>query len=101
MPRGTDMEAADRRRRVQELELQGHTAAAIAEKVGADARTVQADLRLLAAERARDLDLSAERHRLLEAGRTVEAAAWVMLASLPEKDINGRLGLCPKCASSA
>ena len=96
MGRATAEEAATRRQRVAELELRGAPPHVIAREVGSDVRTVQRDLQALAAERARDTDLAAERHRLLGAARAVEAEAWRLYDSLPAEDANGKLGALAK-----
>lgn len=96
MPRTTDLEAAERRQSVQELDLKGYSARAIANAVGSRPETVKRDLKLIAAQRVRDNNFTSERHRLLQAGRAVEAAAWELMDRLPERDINGRLGSLSK-----
>ncbi len=79
-----------------ELELRGASARVIAREVGSDIRTILRDLQALAAERARDTDLAAERHRLLGAARAVEAEAWALFDRLSAEDANGKLGALAK-----
>src|SRR5439155_14208032 len=89
-----------RRRQVEALELRGATPAAIATALGADPRTIRRDLQALAHQRARSADLTAERHRLLEAAKLVEHQAWDLFDGLPAADVNGRLGALGKVLAS-
>lgn len=76
----TTTAAAVRRREVDELACRGLGAWAISKALRCDLRTVQRDLAALAAARRAAIDLGAERARLLEAARLVEAAAWKLYA---------------------
>ena len=55
MPGKTDLEQAERRQRVEELEVRGLSALQIAAELGADVRTIRADIELLAQRRANRL----------------------------------------------
>jgi hypothetical protein len=98
---GKSAQAASlRRRQVEELELRGATAAAIATALKADPRTIRRDLQSLAHQRTRSADLMAERRRLLEAAKLVEHHAWDLFDGLPAADTNGRLGALGKILAS-
>lgn len=96
MARATAAAAAARRGKVAELELRGVSAHGIARALGSDPRTIKRDLRALAAERARDTSLTAERHRLLAAAKLVEQQAWQLHHALSVADAAGKLGALGK-----
>ena len=96
MPGRSHAEALRRRRQVEALELRGATPAAIARDLGADLRTIKRDLRMLAQQRARAADLTAERRRLLDAARLVEKQAWELFDALPAADPTARLAALGK-----
>ena len=96
MARATTDQALTRRAAVAELELEGATAAVIAKALGSDYRTVQRDLAAIAQERAQNVDLAAERHRLVEAARLVERESWALFRATPSTDANGKLGALAK-----
>lgn len=96
MARATIDAQTARRSQVAELELRGASVAGIAKALKADPRTIARDLEALAQERAANVSLDGERHRLLAAAREVEREAWALYEDLPAKDVNGRLGALSK-----
>lgn len=96
MARPTETQMIERRRQIEVLDLKGHTPSSIAEAIGSDIRTVKSVLAQIAVERSKDLDLNAERLRLLAELREITATAWQVWAQLPPKDQLGKLGVLGK-----
>jgi hypothetical protein len=65
---------------------------AIGQAIGSDVRTIKSDLAVIAGERATTRDFDAERQRLADAARAVEAEAWALYERLPGRDGAGRIG---------
>jgi hypothetical protein len=76
MPRVTNAQAAARRERVAEFWVRGVSVAGIAKAVGCDWETARRDISLLGRRAVAETDVPGELHRLLLAGRAVEASAW-------------------------
>lgn len=77
MPRVTSQAQAARRERVGGLWVRGLSLSAIARAANCEWRTVKRDVALLAKQTADEWDVAGELHRLLLAGRAIEAAAWI------------------------
>ena len=92
MPGTTTEDTVERRRRVAELDARGMSAWAIGQAIGSDVRTIKSDLAVIAGERATARDFDAERQRLADAARAVEAEAWALYERLPDRDGAGRIG---------
>ena len=78
----------------------GMTIDDLAARCDVTTRTIRRDLQALARQRTRSADLTAERHRLLEAAKLVEHHAWELFDGLPAADTNGRLGALGKVLAS-
>src|SRR5437899_12494284 len=96
MPRNSVAEALARRAQVAHLELRGASPAVIARELYADRRTIHSDLRAIAQDRARYVDVPAARLRLLESAALVELEAWKLGQAVPVKDWNAKLGALGK-----
>jgi hypothetical protein len=73
----TNQAAAARREQVLELWTRGVSLSGIARALRCDRETARRDVALLAAQAVKDVDVPRELHRLLLAGRAVEADAWL------------------------
>ncbi len=86
MARATTVEAARRRREVDELCCRGFDAWAISKALHCDYRTVERDLVALAASRRERVDVEGERLRLLEGARLVESTGWKLYTGAGSSD---------------